>query len=258
MAIAAQGERSRVWRIAAALVVVLATGAAKPQGASPTAAPAAGPMVPTRLAAVLRLHDQPLQLELVQDARIAHTTQPELERAHWFGMAGNRRLEQLLAKRPLADAVLRLVSADGRVVLRAGLDTPFATLQRLPPQLGGTDVFLLVSEQGGVGQDVLAVGQLLTVEPGRLRAVGAIDDDGRMEVIRLMRGGKTDWRILAGDDAGGAILQVQCIVDTSVAEGFRQVLSVYHAGAQGWRLRRHETAGWCDWPGDFPPVTAFP
>jgi len=234
--------------IAAGLALVLA-GCATDDGPQPSTGGAGAADSAAGMVVANRFGVAGARLELLRDGRINGATREGLQSLYWYGLTTGPMV-QLVARRGLDLARLRLVGPDGAVIEDKALSSPFAELQRS----GLADDFLLTVESGGFGQFNGAETTVIGIRAGRPLALAARDAaSGDVEEMRLLRAAATDWR-----REGGRLLQVICDAADENDDGFLERFVSYSVENGHWTRRVADRRGYCAWNGAFPPAERFP
>jgi hypothetical protein len=243
--------------LACGMMIVAGIGLA---GEPPRPADAAlGRQVVVRLMLNASAHGIEGAVELVGDARIDARTRRPLQDWYMFGFNDPPAVAPPVDVEALAEAELRLVASGGRTLATFPLQTPFAALQSVA--LGGdrpTD-FVLETTQGGFGQFTGSLARPFTVEAGGIRFLKAEGDRGEVEDVVLVRGPRTDWRIIPAVRGGGSeIFQVVCRPGEGGDDAFGEDYVAYRRSGTQWRRQQRQGRGYCSWPDGFPPLSSFP
>ncbi|MGY2225471.1 hypothetical protein ACW9IK_22505 [Pseudomonas gingeri] len=198
-------------------------------------------------------------LELLEDARITS----DLHQSLWGNGStfdedafDDDALAKDVARTPIVEARVRLISAAGEEVESVGLAYPLATLEKAPMDgMPAPTFFLTVDQTAPMGSTSGPATQVLMPAQRKLQPMQYQTADGKLKPLFLAQTGKAAWQ--AGDSAP-EILQVSSTAADEEGEEFVTTYQTYRLKDGVWQLTARDEAGYWDSESDFPQRSAFP
>lgn len=199
------------------------------------------------------------ELELLEDARITS----DLHQSLWGNGStfdedafDDEALAKDVARRPIVEARVRLLSASGEEVESIGLAYPLATLETASMTgLPSPAFFLTVDQTAPMGSYSGPATQVLMPALRKLQPMEYQAADGTLKPLFLAQTGKAAWQ--AGDSQP-EILQVSSSMADAESDDFVTTYQTYRLKGDVWQLSSREEKGYWEAEGDFPRRSAFP